>query len=96
MEELTHKFEGISEKVRKVLEKCDKLERYTRALEEENYELKNDLQTRMDQIVDLEANLKTLKIAKGTYDDDQDRKELKLKINEYIREIDRCIALLNE
>jgi hypothetical protein len=39
---------------------------------------------------------KLIKLAKNLAPEDSDTEELKNKVNELIREIDRCIDLLNE
>jgi hypothetical protein len=44
----------------------------------------------------LEEDIKQLKLANGLLSGTQSGREAKAKINEIVREIDRCIALLNE
>jgi uncharacterized protein YgfB (UPF0149 family) len=43
----------------------------------------------------LEEENKVVKIAKAVTDDDEDRKEQRKRLNELVREVDKCIALLN-
>jgi len=43
----------------------------------------------------LQETNKMLKLAKVLKPEGSDRKEIKLKINELVREIDRCIDILN-
>lgn len=53
-------------------------------------------QTVMNEVNELKEQLKTLKLAQalaGT--GDQDTRALKQQINGYIREIDKCLTLLN-
>lgn len=61
------------------------------ALLKENQELKSQIDNQTEK-------LQMLKLAKSISGDEkpQETTELKRKINEYIKEIDRCIALLNE
>jgi hypothetical protein len=75
----------------------------------ENVLLKEQLQTQegtlaaqQETIAALENKLHLAKIAGATQgtpssreDDEEFRKEMRNKINDYIKEIDRCIALLN-
>ena len=42
-----------------------------------------------------EEENKVVKIAKAVTEDDEDRKEQRKRLNELVREIDKCIALLN-
>lgn len=62
----------------------------------------NELIMKQQQIDELENRLHLARIAgaaQGTpgnkADDEEFKKEMRNKINDYIREIDRCIALLN-
>lgn len=66
------------------------------ALKLEINELKSIIELQKNTIKDLEEQNKIAKIASSISDDDINSRELKLKINEYIREIDKCIAMLNE
>ena len=47
-----------------------------------------------DKLKDLQQKLDVLKISKGSFDD-KEKKELERRIDAYVREIDRCLALLN-
>jgi hypothetical protein len=44
----------------------------------------------------LENDYKTLKLAKSFAPESEDKHQAKLKINQIVREIDKCIALLNK
>lgn len=69
------------------------------ALEKENTNLKAELENEQLRIAELEEKLKVSKLAvqvrEGQSEDDTASKELKNKLNEYIKEIDKCVALLN-
>tara|TARA_Y100000766_G_C18791142_1_gene548262 strand:+ start:441 stop:734 length:294 start_codon:yes stop_codon:yes gene_type:complete len=57
-------------------------------------EEKTNLQNEINQ---LQEQVKLLKLAKQLEGDSvKDTKEVKLKINEMVREIDKCIALMNK
>lgn len=69
----------------------------------ENNELKEKLQRLqaknqdlLQQLEVLESQKKILKIAKGLNNDPKAKQEAKLKVNEFIKEIDKCIALLQD
>ncbi len=49
-----------------------------------------------EQVKVLESNVETLKLARAYGDDSKVDKGAKAKINEMVKEIDRCIALLND
>ena len=50
-----------------------------------------------NEIRGLKEQLKTLKLAQAIHgDNDQSTREMKVQINQYIREIDRCLQLINK
>ena len=72
------------------------------ALQKENLRLKDELDKNRTQafanqqtIEDLKQQVDVLKITSGDWDHN-DKKEFEKRINTYIKEIDRCIALLSE
>jgi predicted nuclease with TOPRIM domain len=82
--------------------KVEKLINLHERLMTENKELKSryeKLQERMEQqdrqLHELEEKNKLIKLAQKVAGSDQNTRDIKLKINEYIREIDRCLALIN-
>jgi chromosome segregation ATPase len=64
-------------------------------LKEENEFLQNKFSESKSKIVDLEERNKVLKLAKSLSGDSGKATDVKLKINELVREIDKCIALVN-
>ena len=72
------------------------------ALQKENLRLKEELDKNRTQsfahqqnIDDLKQQVEVLKITSGDWEEG-DKKEFEKRINSYIKEIDRCIALLSE
>ena len=72
------------------------------ALQKENLRLKEELDKNRTQsfnnqqtIGDLRQQVEILKVTSGEWDE-KDKKEFEKRINTYIKEIDRCIALLSE
>ena len=63
-----------------------------------NNELANQVDTQKTRVGELEEELRIVKLAKSVSgsSENNDSKNLKLKINEYVREIDKCIANLNK
>ncbi len=57
--------------------------------------LENSVAEKDKSIEELNEKIKMLKMAKSL-DGGSDNKEMKLKINELVREIDKCIALVNK
>jgi regulator of replication initiation timing len=65
-------------------------------LAEENGRLRELIDSQKITIKQLEDKNKITKIADAISLSKEDKFELKLKINEFVREIDKCIAMLSE
>ena len=71
-------------------------------LQKENNQLKADLRDARKQLVDRQESVDNLKqqvdVLKYTHGELEgtDKKEFEKKINSYLKEIDRCIALLSQ
>ena len=62
---------------------------------EENEALRDELKQSTKKKLELEEKVKILSLAKSLSNAEIGKNELKLKINELVREIDKCIALTN-
>jgi predicted nucleic acid-binding Zn-ribbon protein len=60
-----------------------------------NEELKIALHDREDRIKELEIKYERVKLSGALLGEGENAQEAKRKINELVREIDRCVALLN-
>ena len=65
-------------------------------LQKENNDFVASLKLKEIEISNLQEKVKLMNISRSVDVSKQDVKETKLKINEYVREIDKCIALLNK
>ena len=63
--------------------------------DKKNNTLSAELKTKEEQILDLQDKVKLMSISKSVDSSTEEVKATRLKINEYVREIDKCIALLN-
>lgn len=88
---------NIERKVLKIISLYDSVRKEKEEILSQNLVLKSDLSVRKEEIRKLEEKIKLLRITKsvGTQDVEKN-KESRQKINEYVREIDKCIALLNK
>ena len=82
--------------------KCEKLIYLHKKLEEENLMLINERNNLLESngklkttINNLEEKNKIVKLAKSLSETNENSLGIKLKINELVRDIDKCIALLN-
>ena len=65
-------------------------------LQNEISSLKSTIEIQKNTLNELKEQNKLIKLAKEMSPDNSDNHELKIKINELVRDIDRCIDLLNE
>ena len=86
---------NIGLKVGKLIEIGKQLKAEKKSLQQDNDTLDAQLQEKKKQIVALQDKVKLMNISKSIDVSKQEVKETRLKINEYVREIDKCIALLN-
>ncbi len=94
MKDVATLVSGIDYKIRRLLEHHDLLRSENLDLVNEIRELKLANNDQKQKIRQLEENIKILKLAK-TLENKEGNVEAKLKINELVREIDKCIGLLN-
>jgi len=88
-------LDKVIQQVQKLLEKQKGLAKERDDLESKNIKLMVELKEKADAANDLEKRLASLKLA-STLDQKADNTELKKKISEYIKEIDRCVLFLSE
>lgn len=87
----------IESKVKVLIEQNQKIINLNETLKAENELLKNRIIEKQERVNELNNQLQILKLAKSVSSEnvEQDKTELKKKINELIKEIDHCVALLN-
>jgi len=87
---------SIEVKLGKLIVKLGQLQLEKSDLQEDNDTLNAKLQEQEKKIVALQDKVKLMNISKSVDIDKDDVRSTRLKINEYVREIDKCIALLNK
>jgi len=89
--------ENIEKKISKLIKLYQSVQKEKEEILKENNKLKSGLSDKDESIKKLEEKIKLLRITKSvSTQDDERNKESRQKINEYVREIDKCIALLNK
>jgi len=104
MDDYQVKLNDISRKVgilvsrhNELKEELKFLEERNKSLEEQNRSLKEQIQAEKGKNETLINELKLAKLQKAIVpESDEERTELKRKLNEFIKEIDRCVAMLND
>ncbi|WP_299987314.1 hypothetical protein [uncultured Pontibacter sp.] len=95
-EKQLQQLQSIEDKVRKLLNKHDDVLHKLVAAQEEIKSLEALLEEREQQIKNFQNQENIVKIVDAIAGNTANSTELKLKLNEYIREIDKCIAYLRD
>ena len=85
---------SLERKINLLLNEHKSLKEEIRFLKHENEELRSVVRVKDDQISNFHNKLKITKLADSISHEDDNSTELKRKIDEYIKEIDKCIAHL--
>ena len=91
----SQRLEKIIARTRQLSNKALASESALKSAREENQKLKLEIDNQASIIEDLNNKIKIIKLAQS-FGGGEDISALKRKINEYIREIDHSIALLND
>jgi hypothetical protein len=92
---LTEQIDSIKQKIARLSDKYSEMKRKGEQLQSENDELELKLAGKEESIRQLEMQMKTMQVAKLINNASPDEvRKLKVKINEYIREIDKVIHQL--
>jgi hypothetical protein len=86
---------GLERKLLVLVNEHKSLKEELKALKTENQDLKSAIKSRDEQIAGFHNQLKITKIVDNLHPEDGSVSELKKKVDEYIREIDKCIAHLS-
>jgi regulator of replication initiation timing len=91
-EALKSSLNGLERKLLVLLNEHKALKDELKGLKLENHELKADVKKRDEQLSHFKNQIKITKIVDHINPEDGSISELKRKVDEYIREIDKCIA----
>lgn len=86
---------GLERKILVLVNEHKKLKDEIKFLKGENQELKADLHSRDEQLANFKNQIKISKIVDSIHPEDGSVSELKKKVDDYIQEIDKCIAYLS-
>ncbi len=89
-------IENIDLKINKLINLYNQTKIDNLNLQKNNEMLKVLLEKKENNLKELEEKIKLMNISKSVDSSQGDVKATRLKINEYVREIDKCIALLNK
>lgn len=95
MEQAKDLVSRINEQVLELLGRHQSLRRERTDLQTRNAELQETIEKLNTEIDQLKEQIVKLKISKSLTDK-EDSKEVKAKVDELLREIDKCVGLLNQ
>lgn len=88
--------DSLEVKIKQLISLYSKTKQEKQQAINEAEDLKKSLAEKQEVINSLEEKIKLIKMSKVVSSSNEDNKKTKQKINEYVREIDKCIALLNK
>jgi phage shock protein A len=89
-------LDSIEKKVDMLMEYCDALKEQNELLLDDNEQMRKRFITLSNELKDLEEKHRILKLAKSVAVTDEKTLDIKTKINDFVREIDKCIAILSK
>lgn len=94
MASITEQLITVTAKTERLIELCNALQQENDLLKTEREALNNSLKNSRNATAELEERLRVLKLSKSIGETDEKSLDIKQKINEFVREIDKCIVLL--
>ena len=88
-------FNSLHDKLQQLLKQYGRLQKENERLREELQSAKKKETETQNRIDEFQQQVSILKISSGEMNE-QDKKEFEKKINQYIREVDRCISFLSQ
>jgi chromosome segregation ATPase len=95
MQPLQQQLKQVNDKLQQLLKHQQSLQKENSNLKATIKELKNSIDSKNQTLEEL-GQQKMVKQLNNANLNDGEKKELEKKLNQYIREIDRCIAMLND
>lgn len=89
------RFHSIQEKLQLLLKQHARLKKENRQLRRELEQVQQNEQAYLKQIEELQQQAVILKQATGQMND-EDKKDLEKMINQYLRDIEKCIVYLSQ
>jgi chromosome segregation ATPase len=92
---LKSSLNGLERKIQMLLSERQSMRTEIESLKVENQDLRSAVKNREEQISGFQNQLKLAKLVDRIHPDDGSASEMKKRVDEYIREIDKCIAHLS-
>ena len=96
MTSVADQLDSVLQKTSRLIELCSALQEENELLKLENQFIKSNLDTTKAKNAELEEKLRVLKLAKSIEGTSEKTLDIKQKINDFVREIDKCVVLLKK
>jgi regulator of replication initiation timing len=96
MSSVADQLNSVLQKTTRLIELCNALQEENDLLKLENQSVKVALDTSKGKNNELEEKLRVLKLAKSIDGTSEKTLDIKQKINDFVREIDKCVVLLKK
>ncbi|NQX43462.1 hypothetical protein SAMN05421820_11799 [Pedobacter steynii] len=96
MSSVADQLNSVLQKTARVIELCNALQEENDLLKQENQSIKVALDNSKNKNADLDEKLRVLKLAKSIEGTSEKTLDIKQKINDFVREIDKCVVLLKK
>ncbi|MCJ8210309.1 hypothetical protein MUY27_11370 [Mucilaginibacter sp. RS28] len=93
---LAEQLTAVTKKTERLIALCDALQQENALLKQQQELLNTSISDSNGKIAELEEKVRVLKLAKSVADTGEKTLDIKQKINEFVREIDKCIVLLKK
>ncbi len=95
MSDTEGQLKRIQEKLQQLLKQHSTLQKENQRLKEELHQNTKAVLVHQQNVDDLKQQVEVLKITSGNWED-ADKKDFEKRLNLYVKEIDRCIAMLSD
>ncbi|MCY1518929.1 hypothetical protein D9M68_536640 [compost metagenome] len=96
MSSLADQLTQVLQKTNRLIALCGALQEENDLLKQENQKTKSALEIAKNNYADLDEKMRVLKLAKSIEGTSEKTLDIKQKINEFVREIDKCVVLLKK
>lgn len=95
MPEIDAYLNRILEKLQQLLKQCTRLQKENDKLKNELHDIKKIIKEKEEYVALLSLRIEVLKASKGGMTEDE-KKSFEKTISQYLRELEKCIAYLND
>lgn len=94
MEVMQQQIQRIEDKVQQLLKDYNAAQKEIQRLQKENFRLSEQLHTQTELAIQLQQKADALKLQSNGMSD-ENKRDLEKRINMYLKDIDKCLALLH-